>query len=499
MTSALRVLTMLSGAFLLASPAAALQEGKVATSATPATAVTPTGTPPAIAPSGQVSAPAIDEKAKALYDAAVAKARSIKSIELRVQMKLEGADGAPADGAAAEEMKGMMPAGLGSVFRVKISFAEKIEAGMSDVGSMRIERIAKDASDGAAAGEVAEWFTSNGQSALLVQPAKKTYSEGSDWMELVQPVFMGMPQWFIEQRLEAATPGAMPRPTLISASLAGSTTIDELECDVVRLVRELDMSAMGGLPEGMSQKLKLKETLALAKCDGLPRRIHVEPELPNMPEGVILAGVSPTLYFTALKIDPAIEDTAFSVKAPEGFTKVKPEDRPDFLSGGSVIISREGELEAEAPAGALAAAVKVGDAAPDFALKDFAGNEVTMESLKGKVVLLDFWATWCGPCKAAMPTIQKLADEYANKDVVVLGVNTMENDPETAKKYMASKKYTYGCLVRGDGLAQMYGVRGIPTLVIIGKDGKVVKIEVGLADPSGDSLRKEIDKALAGG
>jgi len=114
----------------------------------------------------------------------------------------------------------------------------------------------------------------------------------------------------------------------------------------------------------------------------------------------------------------------------------------------------------------------------------------------GKTYVVEFWATWCGPCKAAMPTMQKLHDEYASKGAVILGVNTWEQKADAAKDYMASKKFTYGCLLKGDDLATAYGISGIPTLVVIGKDGKVVEIEVGLADPSGAGLRKLLDAAL---
>ena len=122
-------------------------------------------------------------------------------------------------------------------------------------------------------------------------------------------------------------------------------------------------------------------------------------------------------------------------------------------------------------------------------------NEVLQSDVP---VVVDFWATWCGPCKAAMPSIQKISEDYKGKDVVVLGVNTWERDPDGAKKYMESKGFTYPCLGKGDDLATAYGMSGIPTLVVIGKDGKIVEIEVGFG-PGGDTgLRTAIDKALAG-
>ena len=139
----------------------------------------------------------------------------------------------------------------------------------------------------------------------------------------------------------------------------------------------------------------------------------------------------------------------------------------------------------------------MGDAAPDFNLTSLDGNQVSLASLKGKVVLLDFGATWCRPCKAAMPTIQKLHEAYKDKGVVILGVNTWEKNADAAKDDMARNKFTYGCLLNGDDLAKAYGVTGIPTLVIIGKDGKVAMADMGLSDDTGASLRKVIDAALA--
>jgi len=81
--------------------------------------------------------------------------------------------------------------------------------------------------------------------------------------------------------------------------------------------------------------------------------------------------------------------------------------------------------------------------------------------------------------------------------VVILGVNTWEKNADAAKDYMARNKFTYGRLLNGDDLAKAYGVTGIPTLVIIGKDGKVAMADMGLSDDTGASLRKVIDAALA--
>ena len=118
-------------------------------------------------------------------------------------------------------------------------------------------------------------------------------------------------------------------------------------------------------------------------------------------------------------------------------------------------------------------------------------------------MLLDFWATWCGPCKMAMPGVQKLHEKYAGKKVSVFGVDTWERGSseqkiEKPKKYMAEKKYTYGLLFNGDDLAKQIGITGIPTFLVIGPDGKVLHIGSGFDESGDEKLAAIIDSALAG-
>jgi len=184
-----------------------------------------------------------------------------------------------------------------------------------------------------------------------------------------------------------------------------------------------------------------------------------------------------------VKINSTIDPALFTQKMPEGFAKV---DAP-----------KEEEEEEEGAQKSPALAFKVGDKAPAFKLTSLAGPEVTLDSLKGKVVLLDFWATWCGPCKQIMPVIQKLSEEFKDKGVAVFGVNTWEKKDGAAKSYMESKKYTYGCLLTGEDLAKTYGITGIPTLIIINKDGTIAKAEVGAGGNVEADLRTAITAALA--
>jgi thioredoxin-related protein len=96
-----------------------------------------------------------------------------------------------------------------------------------------------------------------------------------------------------------------------------------------------------------------------------------------------------------------------------------------------------------------------------------------------------------------MPSVQKIHEKYAGKDVAVFGVNTWERKQELAPKYMKDNKYTYGCLLKGDDLAKSYGISGIPTMILIDKEGKVLKTLVGFDEGELDELSKMIDEALA--
>src|SRR5687768_3814654 len=106
----------------------------------------------------------------------------------------------------------------------------------------------------------------------------------------------------------------------------------------------------------------------------------------------------------------------------------------------------------------------VGKQAPAFKMTDTKGKVHTNGSLKGKVVLLDFWATWCPPCVAASPTMQKLHEKYAKQGLVVIGANLGEHsDPDgTPAKYAKEHKYTYTFTKKNDDYARKLGVRGIP-------------------------------------
>jgi thiol-disulfide isomerase/thioredoxin len=130
----------------------------------------------------------------------------------------------------------------------------------------------------------------------------------------------------------------------------------------------------------------------------------------------------------------------------------------------------------------------------DFKLKDMHGVDVRLDSFKGKVILINFWATWCGPCKAEIPSLVELQEKYAD-DLVVLGFS-VDDPAEKMKPYAEEYKVNYPLLV-GNGredVQNAFGpLLGIPVTVIIGRDGIIAKKHTGIATK--EQFEREI-KAL---
>ena len=130
----------------------------------------------------------------------------------------------------------------------------------------------------------------------------------------------------------------------------------------------------------------------------------------------------------------------------------------------------------------------------NFTLKDLGGKDVKLSSYKGQVILLNFWATWCGPCKIEIPWFNEFQQKYKDKGFVVLGISA-DDTVEQLKPFVAEYKMSYPVLVgkgREDVQEALGPVWGLPTTLLISRDGKVCHTHMGLAK------KAEFEKGILG-
>lgn len=129
----------------------------------------------------------------------------------------------------------------------------------------------------------------------------------------------------------------------------------------------------------------------------------------------------------------------------------------------------------------LQPAVKKGDPAPDFQLTDLNGEMVSLSRFRGKVVFLNFWATWCPPCIEEIPSINELNRKIKRDDFVILAVNIDQTGRDDIKKFVHAKGMEFTVLLdpKSDVAAGKYGITGVPETFIIGRDGKIIERYIG--------------------
>jgi cytochrome c biogenesis protein CcmG/thiol:disulfide interchange protein DsbE len=133
--------------------------------------------------------------------------------------------------------------------------------------------------------------------------------------------------------------------------------------------------------------------------------------------------------------------------------------------------------------------------APEFALKDVNGATVKMSDYKGKVVLLNFWATWCVPCKAEMPWFQEFEKSYKDRGFAVLGASLDEDGWQVVKPYIEEHKLNYRVMVANPEMAQLYGVvDALPTTFVIDQQGRIAATHTGLVSKA--TYAKQIEQLL---
>lgn len=278
---------------------------------------------------------------------------------------------------------------------------------------------------------------------------------------------------------------ALASPALKSI---GTDNVEGATCDVVRYevtgadgatqVVELAISIDDHLPRRVSRTFK-------------PQKAEAKPETkPDDKAGEKLAE-KPTSRVTTLTEVAANDGVlgAFVLNTPDGFMvksetprKPKPE-APKREQGPQQPLAERGLLAK-------------GTEAPAWTLKDSDGKDVKLSDYKGKVVVLDFWGSWCPPCRAAMPGIQKLHEKYKDKGVAVVGMNYERNTAANPAKFMKDNGYTYNLVLKADTIADKYKVNGWPTFYILDRQGKVLWSAVGHDPSHEEQMAKVIEEAL---
>lgn len=228
----------------------------------------------------------------------------------------------------------------------------------------------------------------------------------------------------------------------------GTAKVGSWSCDVVQIQRK-EQSPVG--------EMDLTVVFAFDRKTHLPVQIGD----PSAPEKTV----------TKMEISPKISASDFE------------------LSGKEVKVTAAGKM--------VEPLLKLGAVAPNFSLKDPSGKVQSLAALRGKVVIVDFWGTWCIPCQKMMPKLQDLHQRYGKKGLVVMGIAVADNagDPPS---FMKRRGYTYRLLLSGDSVAKVYKAKLLPTLYVIDRNGRIAYRQAGLALDKEAGLYGVVAKLLGG-
>ena len=179
-----------------------------------------------------------------------------------------------------------------------------------------------------------------------------------------------------------------------------------------------------------------------------------------------------------------------------------------FAGCGSSDEVEETSVETTEPAGTAATAnlpaqdatgvgIAPGQTPPEFVLPDLDGNDVTLADYKGKVVVLDLWATWCPPCRQEIPFLVSLYEEYKDQGLVVVGIGLDQGGASVIAPFVEQNEVTYPILVGDQSVSQSSNVSGIPKTLMIDRDGRVASKDVGFAPTMEPEMRARVEELLS--
>lgn len=275
----------------------------------------------------------------------------------------------------------------------------------------------------------------------------------------------------------AAVPAELVTATAFEEDLRGSKMVLEnpvevggVMCDVVKVTHANGMSTVRWF---------------IGRDDNLPRK-HANVFETGPVQGTI------ERTFAGVEANPRLRSVAFTIDQPEGYAlnevatptpiEIQPlEDTRLLETERSVNTVRSGRKQAM-----------------DFTLLDPDGISVALSEYRGQVVLLDFWGTWCLPCKKATPYLQKLHEDYVDKSVRIFGLACRERDRQAPIDYFAENELGYTLLLDADDVAKQMEVKGYPTYILIDANGGIIETWVG-GNPETvfEDIRQKIDVELS--
>lgn len=141
-------------------------------------------------------------------------------------------------------------------------------------------------------------------------------------------------------------------------------------------------------------------------------------------------------------------------------------------------------------------AVEIGQTAPDFTLKSLAHDNLNLQEQRGDIVVINFWASWCGPCRKEMPVLEQLQQKYQDLGVQIWGVN-VEQDNQAGRNFLKDMSLTFPILFDPNNqLSESYNVVAMPTTVVVDRNGTVREIYRGYKDGYGKKYEKALKKLI---
>ena len=251
-------------------------------------------------------------------------------------------------------------------------------------------------------------------------------------------------------------------------TLEDPATVDGVLCDVVKVTYANGMSVA---------------RWSIGRADHLPRKHEMLFETGPM-QGAIVRTMG------GLEVNAPLSEVAFQVDQPAGYTL-------EEIAAPKRAVIEPLDVAPLSATGVVRTRGSINPPAPRFVLEDADGISVALEEYRGSVVLLDFWGTWCLPCKKATPFLQQLHEDYADKGVKLFGLACREKDRQAPIDYFKENNLGYTLLLGADGVAKDMQVKAYPTYILIDTDGGIVETWVGgKPEDTFAKIRRAIDKEL---